>query len=564
MRFRKIFRQLQPFLAAIAVTLVVSLLIFAIYSTEFNKEWVTFLTGILIASVIGMASRSSRAEWISTRRAEQLALMKDKLEQEMLQRKKADEEHQQALLLLQQTERAFGRLIPHQLLALMGRDNILDVQLGDQFERKLSVMCADIRNFTTLSESLTPQENFDFLNSYLAQMSPIIASHRGIIDKFMGDAIMALYTHGADDALSGAIHMLENLEEYNSSRARAGYSPMQIGIGLNTGLAMIGTVGGTNRMDSTVIGDVVNQASRIEQATKIYFAPLLISQNTLYNLAVPGKYDIRFLDRIRVKGKTQPLSIYEVFDNDSIKVRDGKRADKAKFEAAIAYYHLKEIPRAMELLNQCLEATPKDIPARIYLSRCEQYQATGQHFSTGELNNHLEWRKEYQLNIDAIDQLHRQFFSKVNELIHAFVGGDTQAIKIIFGYLASHFVECREEEEALMSRYLYPFIDDHQHEHKRLIENFTALKEEVDAEEYDLSHLSFRTQLLLFDWFSGHISHSDRHAARYINKKIKPVSNEIGSSTMQFRKFISSPPVTHHAVELSMDELSPGPGIPLQ
>lgn len=564
MRPGKVFHRIQPYLAVIAVILIGSLLAITISFTEFDKEWVTFLMGVLMASVIGMVSRSSRAEWLNARRAEQLTLMKDKLEQESLLRKKADEEHQQALSLLQQTERAFGRLIPHQLLALMGRNNILEVQLGDQFERKLSVMCADIRNFTTLSESLTPQENFNFLNSYLAQMAPIISTHRGIIDKFIGDSIMALYTQGADDALSGAIHMLKNLEEYNAVRAREGHSPIQIGIGLNTGLAMIGTVGGTSRMDSTVIGDVVNLSSRIESATKTYFSPLLISQNTLYDLQVPGKYDIRFLDRIRVKGKTQAMSLYEVFDNDSIKVRDGKRVNKARFEAAIACYHLKEIPRAIELLNQCLETTPKDIPARIYLSRCEQYQATGQHFSTGELNNHLGWRKEYQTNIDVIDQLHRQLFGKVNELIYAFVGGDTKAVRIIFGYLASHFAECGAEEEELMSCYHYPFIDDHRHEHRRFREEFMVLREEADSESYDMSLLSFRAQLLLFDWFAGHISHSDRHAARHINKQIKPASRDVGSTTLQFRKFISSPARVHQAIDLPLDDTQQRQGLPLQ
>ncbi len=289
------------------------------------------------------------------------------------------------------------------MLTLLERDSILDVKLGDQVERKLTVMFSDIRHFTTLSESMTPQENFNFLNSYLKQMEPVIGMHRGIIDKYMGDAIMALFTQGADDAVSGAIHMIEKLDEYNSGRTRAGYAPIQIGFGLNTGIVMIGTVGGANRMESTVIGDAVNLTSRIEEATKTYHTPLLISQNTLYDLANPSKYDIRFLDRIRVKGKTQPLSIYEVFDNDPVKLRDGKRATKDKFEEAIAYYHLKEIPRAMELLNQCLEITPKDVPARIYLARCEEYLASGQHFTTGELNNHLEWREEFQIGIEEID-----------------------------------------------------------------------------------------------------------------------------------------------------------------
>lgn len=539
-RFSRIFHQVQPYLAALAVILVVTLLVVAIYFTDLGMQWVTFLTGILIAAVLGMTSRASQAEWINTRRTAQLTLAKDKLEQETLFRKKATEDHQQTLLQLQQTERAFGRLIPHQLLALMGKSNILDVKLGDQFELKLTVMCTDIRNFTTLSENMTPQENFNFLNSYLAQMTPIISSHRGIIDKYIGDSILALFTQSADDAVSGAIHMLENLEKYNSGRARAGYAPMQIGIGLNTGLAMIGTVGGTSRMDSTVIGDVVNLASRIEDATKNYFSPLLISQNTLYDLAIPGKYDIRFLDRIRVKGKVQPLSIYEVFDNDTVKVRDAKRANKVKFEAAVAYYHLKEIQRSVRLLTECVDTTPKDIPARIYLTRCEQYLTTGQHYSTGELNKHMEWKREFQVHIDTIDLSHRHLFTKVNELISAFMAADKKAIRIIFAYLASHLIESASEEEVLMYRHDYPFLKKHVQEHKRFVDDFSGLKEEVDTENYDLLHLSFRAQLLLFDWFGGHIANSDRHAARHIINARPPDNSDIGSSTIQMRQFLSS------------------------
>lgn len=554
MGLRRIFHKLQPYLAAMAVILVVSLLVFAIYFTDLGMQWVTFLTGVLIAAILGMASRASQAEWINTRRAAQLTLMKDKLEHETALRKQATEDHQLAIQQLQQTERAFGRLIPHQLLALMGKNSVLDVKLGDQFEVKLTVMSTDIRNFTTLSENMSPQENFNFLNSYLARMTPIISSHRGIIDKYIGDSILALFTQSADDALSGAIHMLENLEKYNSGRARAGYAPMQIGIGLNTGLAMIGTVGGTSRMDSTVIGDVVNLASRIEDATKTYYAPLLISQNTLYDLAVPGKYDIRFLDRIRVKGKSQPLSIYEVFDNNSIKVRDAKRANKVKFEAAIAYYHLKEINRAIDLLTECVNASPKDIPARIYLTRCEQYLTTGQHVSTGELNNHLEWKKEFQVSIDAIDLSHRHLFTKVNELISAFMVGDSKAIRIIFAYLLSHLIESASDEENLMYRHDYPFLKKHVQEHKRFIEDFTALKDEVDEENYDMSYFSFRAQLLLFDWFGGHIANSDRHAARYIVNANPPPQSDVGSATLQLRQFLTPDYTDFGAGELHIDE----------
>src|SRR5512142_791191 len=153
--------------------------------------------------------------------------------QEILQ--KAIIAHQQALALLQQTETAYRRLVPSQLLNLLEAKSIVDVKLGDQVERKLTIMFTDIRDFTPLSESMTPAENFEFINSYLSQMEPVISRHRGIIDKYIGDAIMALFEHGADDAVTGAIAMLERLNYYNAGRERAGYTPIQIGIGLNTG-----------------------------------------------------------------------------------------------------------------------------------------------------------------------------------------------------------------------------------------------------------------------------------------------------------------------------------------
>lgn len=538
MLIQKIFRLVQPYLAAFAVICIATLLVVAIYFTELNKQWITFLTGILIASILGLVSRTTRAEWINTRRTAQLTVLKGKLENEVLLRKKQIDEHQRLLEVLKQTEGAFGRLIPQQLIQLMGRNNILEVKLGDQFERKLTVLSTDIRDFTMLSESMTPQENFDFLNAYLAQMEPIIGQHHGIIDKYIGDSILALFTQGADDAVNGAIHMLEQLEKYNAGRSRAGYAPLQIGLGLNTGLAMIGTVGGPSRMETTVIGDAVNMASRIEGATKTYFTPLLISQNTLYDLTVPGKYDIRFLDRIRVKGKTQPLSIFEVFDNDPIKLRDGKRADKIKFETAIAYYHIKDIAMAQKLLTECLEKTPKDIPAHIYLSRCEQYRATGQHFSTGELNTQMIWRKEYVVHVFTMDQAHRELFSKVNTLIAALIAQNMGEIRMMFNYIATHLVDSKNQEDALMTEYGYPFIEKHKREHNRLIENFMELKKELDEGSCDLVYLAFRTQLLLLDWFSGHIAQSDRHAGRHIIGMMP--ADSMGETTMRLRSFFSS------------------------
>jgi len=512
---RKLFSFIRNYLAAVAVIVTSAALVFTNHFTELNMQWATFLAGVLIASVLAMTSRATSAEWIIMRRTAQLTSLKKKLEQESLARNQTDADHMQTLKLLQQTELSYGRLIPRQLLTLLDRSSIVDVNLGDQVERKLTIMFSDIRNFTPLSESMTPIENFNFINSYLSQMEPVISKHRGIIDKYIGDTIMALYMQGADDALSGAIAMLEKLIHYNAGRKRAGYIPINVGFGLNTGLVMIGTVGGDNRMDSTVIGDAVHLASRIEDATKTYQAPLLISQNTLYDLENPSKYDIRFLDRIRVKGKSQPLSIYEVFDNDPVKLRDAKRVTKARFEEAIAHYHLKEIPRAVELLAQCIEAAPDDIPARLYMSRCEEYLSLGQHLTTGELNSHFEWRNEFNIGIEKIDTAHQYMLDKVNRIIATTGKVEGKVIDEIFTFLTNHHLEGKEEEE-LMRRYNYPFLESHLQEHRRFVENCLLLKEEADAETSDLHYLSFRVQLLLFDWFTGHLAKADRHMGRYV------------------------------------------------
>jgi hemerythrin-like metal-binding protein len=242
----------------------------------------------------------------------------------------------------------------------------------------------------------------------------------------------------------------------------------------------------------------------------------LISQNTLYDLADPSKYDIRFVDRIRVKGKTQPLSLYEVFDNDPPGLRAGKRASRPKFEQALACYHLKKIPRAIELLQECIEIAPTDIPAHIYMARCDDYLATGQHIGTGELDTSMEWRPEFQLGLKEIDKPHRHLFNTVNAFLSSPNKADRAVMGDLFAFLANHTGTHFQTEENLMRRYNYPFIESHLQEHRRFIENFTALQKESCADESDLLYLSFRIQFLLLDWFTGHLAKTDRHMGRYL------------------------------------------------
>lgn len=217
----------------------------------------------------------------------------------------------QTIVDLRRTNAAIERFVPQAFLSIVGKPSIVEVELGDNKRQVMTILFSDLRNFTALSEAMTPDENFAFINAYLERMGPVIRAHRGYIDKYIGDAIMALF-RTADDALRAGLEMLAVLESFNEERLAAGREPIAIGIGLNSGSLMIGTIGEKHRMDGTVISDAVNLASRIEGLTKDYDVELLISQDTFDALADPAAYDIRPVDNVVVKGKTRPVAIYDV------------------------------------------------------------------------------------------------------------------------------------------------------------------------------------------------------------------------------------------------------------
>ncbi|WP_341739184.1 adenylate/guanylate cyclase domain-containing protein [Microcoleus sp. CAWBG640] len=266
---------------------------------------------------------------------------------------------------------ATSRFVPNEFLGFLGCESIVDIKLGDAVQLEMSVLFSDIREFTTLSEQMTPEENFKFINSYLSHMEPLIVENRGFIDKYIGDAIMALFSEGADDAVRAGIAMLHALVEYNQERASAGYIPIKIGVGINTGSLMLGIVGGPSRMDGTVISDAVNLASRIESLTKKYGVSLLITHPTFECLKNPADYAIRKIDRVQVKGKSEMVTVYEVFDADLPEIKAGKLATLQVFSEALFLYDMKNFSGAALLFTECLQHNPGDIVAQIYLERCD-------------------------------------------------------------------------------------------------------------------------------------------------------------------------------------------------
>jgi len=212
---------------------------------------------------------------------------------------------------LEKTQVSIRRFLPESFLKLLGKVDINDIALGDQTEKEMTIVFTDIRNFTALSERLTPKENFDFLNSYLKRMGPIIRAHNGFIDKYIGDGIMALFPESPTDAVRACIEMLKELEFYNQHREKQNYSKIAIGMGIHFGYLMLGLVGEEERLDGTVVSDSVNIASRLESLTKTYHCSIIASDDVRTRVADDS---IRFteLGSVEVKGKGKPVSIYRV------------------------------------------------------------------------------------------------------------------------------------------------------------------------------------------------------------------------------------------------------------
>lgn len=416
---------------------------------------------------------------------------------------------------LSPTEQAYGRFVPHQFLQLLGRPSILDVALGDHVEQEMTLLFSDIRDFTTLSESILPAENFRFINSYLSTMEPVVSGHHGFIDKYIGDGIMALFPTDADNGVRCGIDMLRQLAVYNEGRSRAGYVPIRIGIGVNTGLVMMGTVGGHNRMDSTVIGDTVNQASRLESLTKIYRAPLLISEHTLHALDDLSAYHIRFVDRLKLKAHYPAQSVFEIFDADPEPLRLAKRETLELFDEALAYYHLGSIADAIPLLEQCLHVAPDDHPANIYLERCRALHRNGEKSVKLHRIEYL-WCDDYASGTTGIDRHHVELLEQMGKLAHAIGSGqNTDSISMMLAnQLKTHF----SAEENLMRRYEYPFAGQHQRQHHALLVSFEKLCGEISTHERSTIRLLLDVQVFLIDWYINHITKSDRHLGHYLQR----------------------------------------------
>jgi len=237
-----------------------------------------------------------------------------------------------------------------------------------------TVLFSDIRGFTTLTETLGPQGTVSLLNEYFTIMVDILQSEEGMLDKFIGDAMMAAFglpiAHDDDEdrAMRTAIKMIQQLEAWNVTRERENLVPVHIGIGLNTDSVVCGNIGSPKRMDYTLIGDGVNLAARLESACKQYAAKILVSEHTVEKLR--GTYRMRDIDSVIVKGKTEPVVIYEVLDYHTEETFPNLMEVVNYFNEGRRQYVAQQWDKAMEHFNKALSLNPTDKLSQIYIDRC--------------------------------------------------------------------------------------------------------------------------------------------------------------------------------------------------
>ncbi|OGJ50141.1 hypothetical protein A2335_04550, partial [Candidatus Peregrinibacteria bacterium RIFOXYB2_FULL_32_7] len=286
-----------------------------------------------------------------------------------------------------QIETAFSRYVNPTIVKKIS-DNPEQINLGGQ-SKEITIFFSDIQNFTNFSEKLDAQVLVKLLNEYFEVMGKIILENHGTLDKYEGDAIMAFWNAPLDVAdhayfaCKSALAQREKLQylkdkwsqNYGDIFAEKGIdiNSLEYRIGLNTGIAVIGNVGSKDRIDYTAMGDSVNLASRLEGINKQYKTHICLSENTYEK--IKDQFEVRKLDKIRVKGKDIPITIYELLSEKGGLPEPAILAIQ-NFEKGFEYYQQKNFIEAQNYFNQVLTARPNDDPSKVFLARCQAFSQT--------------------------------------------------------------------------------------------------------------------------------------------------------------------------------------------
>ena len=261
---------------------------------------------------------------------------------------------------------SYERFVPKEFLTLLQKKSIIDVEIGDNSSLEMSVLFSDMRNFTMISEKLSPQQSFKFLNNYLDKMTPAINDNQGFIDKYIGDAIMALFPNEPDDAVQAAIEMNKALKLLNKDKAS---DHVNMGIGIHMGTLVLGTIGKDTRMETTVISDTVNSSARLESLNKVYGTSILISGGVRFSLSDSLQSQSRLIDLTAVKGKSALLEVYEVLNPDITDHYSSKLETSEILEKVVKYFFDNKVDSAAKELKKISKYRKTDNVVQYWVDR---------------------------------------------------------------------------------------------------------------------------------------------------------------------------------------------------
>jgi len=261
---------------------------------------------------------------------------------------------------IQTINQSYERFVPKEFLTLLQKQQITDVALGDNASLRMSVLFCDMRNFTSISESMSPEENFLFLNSYLSQITPLINANGGFIDKYIGDAVMALFPAAPSEAVKSATEMISSFKSWSQNSHYVENYALDVGIGIHVGELILGTIGEADRMETTVISDTVNVSARLENLCKTYGVNIIVSGAVFHELSGEQQRHARLIDRTVVKGKTLPIDVYEVFSSGTQDEIVMKSRIAPQLEKLVNFYYDNKVVEAQKCCEKMLEAAPSD------------------------------------------------------------------------------------------------------------------------------------------------------------------------------------------------------------
>ncbi|MCG9874083.1 MAG: adenylate/guanylate cyclase domain-containing protein [Leptospiraceae bacterium] len=287
------------------------------------------------------------------------------------------EEYQKISQDLEQLNRNYSKFVSREYIKLINDSNILKLKCGDFSSKNLSILSSDIRGFTSFSEQFSPQDNFRFLNAYLKRVVPVITQNNGHIEKFIGDAVIALFTEGTNKAIDTAIEMHRVVNDYNFYRIKKGNQAISIGIGIHHGETLLGILGEEERMQTSAVSESIYLASVIEGLTKKYGAKILVSVDALYASDSFDRFPYRIVDSVRLFKGAEPIGIAEILLEGLDETSNLKIEYKEIFERAVYYFLLGDFQESSNLFETMISQIDQDEAARLYYERSQKYLKYG-------------------------------------------------------------------------------------------------------------------------------------------------------------------------------------------